>query len=423
MLSRKSFFFSVGFLLMSSLAIGQTARSPFSSYGIGEQYGTALAPNQGMGGVGYSNPQYLYINNQNPALLVYNSLTTFQAGLIGEKRTQHSDSVTEKSGNGNLNFLAISFPVKSGWWTTSFTLMPYSRLNYQLKYITPVSGTSANSVDVIEEGSGGINQLAWSNGVSISKSISVGLKAAYLFSSIVSQYSNLLVNTQVPISARVSDRTYISDFQFTPGVHIHLDSLGKKKYRFNIGLVYDLKTNLNAKFNQRVERWNPARLLDSVTVIANQGGTITVPANIMFGLSFSKPPYKWMAAVDASYADYSKYRDLAGKNPYKSNNWRIAGGFEFTPDRASLGSYLKRITYRTGVSLENYPFLVNGNAVKDFGITFGLSLPVNRISSLDFAFKWGKKGDRNLNTIEEDYFKIYFGLTFNDQWFIKRRFD
>jgi len=39
------------------------------------------------------------------------------------------------------------------------------------------------------------------------------------------------------------------------------------------------------------------------------------------------------------------------------------------------------------------------------------------------AFKWGKRGNKDENILEESYFKIYLGLTFNDQWFIKRKFD
>ncbi|MDZ4716618.1 MAG: hypothetical protein SH819_14225 [Cytophagales bacterium] len=418
-----SFNLFLGLLFSGSLAYGQAARSPFSSYGLGEQYGTALTQSMGMGGVGFSNPQFMSVNNQNPALLVYNRLTVFQAGLIGEQRTQTSDTLTEKSGNGNLNYLIMSFPVKSGWWTTSLGLMPYSRLNYRLNYFVPVAGTVSDKVDVIEEGTGGVNQFYWSNGVSINKDISVGLKIAYLFSSAENIYSNLLTTTVVPISAKIIDRTFISDFQFSPALSIHLDSLTSKNHRLNIGIVYDFKTNLDAKFNRRIERWNPVAMLDSATVIHNQPGIVTVPGNLMFGISFSKYPYKWTAAVDGSFSDYSLYRDLEGKNPYKSNNWKVAGGFEITPDRNSLGQYLKRVTYRTGVSLENYPFLANGNMVRDFGITFGLSLPVTRISTLDLALKVGKKGDLNLNTIEENYLKLYFGITFNDQWFIKRRFD
>jgi len=42
---------------------------------------------------------------------------------------------------------------------------------------------------------------------------------------------------------------------------------------------------------------------------------------------------------------------------------------------------------------------------------------------VDLAFKFGKRGSMDENILEESYFKIFFGLTFNDQWFIKRKFD
>ncbi|MEJ0054862.1 MAG: hypothetical protein WDN75_03945 [Bacteroidota bacterium] len=78
--------FLAGLLLTSSLAWGQAAKSPFSSYGIGEQFGTGLTQNMGMGGTGISNPSYYFVNNMNPALLPYNVRTMFQAGIIGEQR-------------------------------------------------------------------------------------------------------------------------------------------------------------------------------------------------------------------------------------------------------------------------------------------------------------------------------------------------
>ncbi len=413
-----------GLLLGSTMALGQAAKSPFSSIGLGEEFSTALTHNQGMGGVGISNPQYWYLNNLNPALLVFNRITTFEAGLIGESRKQKSATFSENSGSGNLNYIALGIPIKVTKWTAAISLMPYTRLNYEQQRIEPIQGDTT-FINVLEKGSGGINQFSFSNGVAINSKISVGLKATYFFSSTVNEYSNLLLGTQqvLLISPNIIERTFVSDFQITPAVSIHLDSLGRRReYKFNAGLVYDFKGNLDSKFNQIVERRNLAGIVDSVTTISNKPGTITIPSKISLGFSFSKL-YKWTAAVDATFSNYSQYRDLAGQNPYGANAWTVAAGYEITPDAGSLGSYLKRMTYRTGVSLQNSPYLANGNAVRDFGITFGLSLPVNRVSSLDMALKFGKKGDAALNTVEESYIKFYFGMTFNDQWFIKRRFD
>jgi hypothetical protein len=418
-------------IVSAGTAFGQAARSPFSSFGMGESFGSGMAHSQGMGGVGMSNPEYYWLNSQNPALLVFNRFTTFGAGVIGESRKQNSTELQEESGSGNLNYLCLGIPIMTTKysngvmrWTSSLSLMPYTRLNYQLSYKIPVIGTGLNTVDVTEKGSGGINQFAWSNGVSLSKSISVGLKMAYLFSATENEYSNRLSQTNqfLVYTPHVYERTFVSDFQFSPAISIHLDSVFHNNNRLNFGLMYDMKANLNTEFYQRAERWNGGTLIDSLTTIANAKGYITIPSVISGGISFQHG-YQWSVAVDGSYGSYTQYRGLGDNNPYDNDSWRVAAGFQFVPDLTSLSSYLKRVTYRTGVSLENEPYLVNGNPVKDFGITFGMSLPVTRLSSLDFALKVGKKGDKTLNTVEENYLKLYFGITFNDQWFIKRRFD
>lgn len=408
---------------MASIAFSQAARSPFSSFGIGEYYGNSLAHNQGMAGVGISNPQYYYLNNKNPALLVYNRLTVFEGGMLVEQRTARGDSTKEINSNGNLNYLIMGFPVKPGKWTTSAGLMPYSSVNFVLNYNNDIAG-STNTVDVTEKGSGGINQFFWSNGVALNQNLSLGLKATYLFSSIINETTNSLTNTtqQVSYFPTIYERSYIRDLDFSLGVSYHKDSLTNKNYRLNIGAVYDFKTDLNTQLSQRLERRPITKGADSVT-LATLNGNITLPQSISGGISFSKG-YQWTIGADFTYLDYKQYRGFDGKpSADVKSALRMALGFEFTPDLASPSSYLKRMTYRTGVSLDNYPYLVNNSNVKDFGINFGLSLPVSRISSLDIAVRFGKRGDLQTNTIEEKYFKLYFGVTFNDQWFIKRKFD
>jgi len=81
--------------------MGQAAQSPFSTFGIGEKYGDAMIHNQGMGGLGIETPQYFFLNNQNPALLVYNTLTIFEAGIIFESHGFKSDTLNEKAQAGN----------------------------------------------------------------------------------------------------------------------------------------------------------------------------------------------------------------------------------------------------------------------------------------------------------------------------------
>lgn len=405
-------------------SISQAAKTPFSSFGLGETFGNGLTQNQGMGGLGVSYPEYWHLNNVNPALLVFNTITVFEAGFIGEKKTIKGDSSSEKTGNGNLNYLAMGFPVKRGKWGTGFGLMPYTSVNYRLNYLAPIEN-STRTVDVVESGSGGINQLYWSNGIAIHPNLSVGLKATYFFGAIVNEFATALSESIqfITYSNNIYDRQSYSGFGFSSGISYHIDSLfSNKNYQLNIGVVYDFNSDIRGKYFERFERRNAGGIVDSVTLINNVAFHSTFPQTISGGVSFGKG-LDWMVGADFTYIDYSKYKDYNGSSGGANKGWQLALGGKIIPDAGSVTRYLKRVTYRTGVSLSEAPFLINGNTLRDFGINFGLSLPVSRISSLDMAVKVGKRGDLKTNTIEENYFKLYFGVTFNDQWFIKRRFD
>src|SRR6478735_4594933 len=123
------------FFLIAALAVdAQVASSPFSKLGIGDLTGTGIAQNQGMGGIGISNPSGWYLNNVNPALLVFNRITVFQAGMQYEKINESDGTNSQKFASANLNYLAIAFPVKLNKWTTAIGLMPFSVVNYKLSF-------------------------------------------------------------------------------------------------------------------------------------------------------------------------------------------------------------------------------------------------------------------------------------------------
>lgn len=415
----KKFFLLVVVVVASAKVWGQGASSPFTTYGIGDAYGNSLIHNQGMGGVGVSQPQYWFLNNQNPALLVYNNLTVFEAGVIVENRKLSSNTgINEKSSGGNMNYLATAFPIKLTKWTTSIGLMPYTNVDYGFQY----QEVDENDVTIIyrEEGTGGLTQLYWSNGVRLTKALSVGLKASYIFGSKEDSYSTWLSNTGY--ISTFAEKTVAKDFNFSAGLSFSKDSVGSKNLRISAGAVIDLASEMNAKRSDKffllTQRGD--------TIFSNQiddiKGTAKLPGVYTVGFSVSRG-IKWSVATEFTLQDWRQFRSVNEDDESGlTEAWRVALGGEFTPDPTGIGGYLKRVTYRTGFSYERNPFLVNGSQVKDFGINFGLSLPAGR-SSLNVAFKAGKRGNKAENTLEENYYKIYFGITFNDQWFIKRKFD
>jgi hypothetical protein len=427
MFLNKSGIYSLLLVLMITASFGQAARSPFSTFGIGEPYGNALIHNQGMGGTGVAQPQYWFLNNQNPALLVFNYYTIFESALLVESKTIKGDTTNVKSTGGNLSYLAAAFPVKPGKWTTSVGLMPFTNVNYEFVYYDSVRDNNNVVVDTIavqEQGSGGFNQLYWSNGYRLHDNWSVGLKIAYIFSSINNDYANTLINVNqpVPFLIAVKEQTYVNDFQFTGGLSFSQDSLGKRNdIIVSAGLTYSFATNLKARRTTTYERRLVSGSPLTLDTLVGDRGEISIPSGLLAGFSISKSAH-WSGSIEFGMQNWAKFNSLNEDDLGNLGQaWRAAIGGEYTPDYLS-SRLLDRVTYRIGFKYERYPFLINNNQLKDFGINFGFSLPTGR-SSIDLAFSTGKRGNRSENILEETYFRIYFGLTFNDQWFVRRKFD
>jgi hypothetical protein len=419
----KVFFCTALVVLTYNLVSAQAVKSPFTTFGVGDVFGNSMAHNQGMGGVGYSQPQVLFLNNQNPALLPYNVFSVFQAGIIAEDVTLSDGATSGKSRAGNLNYLAIAFPLKYRKASTAIGIKPYSKVNYSFSYTEQIEG-SDQTVPVLEEGTGGITELYWNNGFFINKNLSAGISLSYLFGNIIESYDGFAraQNQQIGFRVGIKEDTFAKGFQGGIGLAYTIDSLTKKNHRFNVGLVYKLNASLNSDFTTDLYTMNA---ITGDTVLTQRLGTVagktTLPASVGFGISYGKDR-KWNVGLDVTLQDWRNFRTV-NKDEEKnlSNSWRLALGGEFTPD-AIATNLLKRITYRTGFSYEQLPFFVNGNNVTDFGINFGLSVPAGR-SSIDLGFRTGRRGNVNDNQLSEQYWKLFLGVSLNDQWFIKRKFD
>lgn len=414
-------------IIVALKASGQTARTPFSTIGIGQPFTLSLIHNQGAGGTGIAQPQYWFLNNQNPALLVYNYYSVFAAGLSAENITVRSDTASTTSSGGNLSYLVAAFPVEPRKWTTSVGILPFTRVNYKFLYYESLFDINDNIIDTIavrESGLGGFNQIYWSNGIRLHDNWSVGVQAAHLFGAITSDYANTLinVNSPVPFLIAVEEQTYGKGYRFTGGLHFSKDSLGRRKdYVLSAGLTYAHQTTVKADKITRYERRNSSN--DPITrdTLSFVKGDIVIPGALQVGFAVSKAS-KWGAALEAGWQNWQRFSSLNEDDEgLLTKSWHMALGGELTPDYLSQ-KLLDRITYRAGFRFENSPFMVNGNQIKDFGINFGLSIPAGR-SSIDLALTAGQRGSRSKTSLDERYFRLYFGLTFNDQWFIRRKFD
>ncbi|MGY8910077.1 MAG: hypothetical protein ACKVIG_09490, partial [Flavobacteriales bacterium] len=122
--------------------------------------------------------------------------------------------------------------------------------------------------------------------------------------------------------------------------------------------------------------------------------------------------------------------NTTGAYRYGNSNRISLGGF-YLPKINSISSYWERITYRAGVRYENTGLLVDGSGntsnfteINDFGISFGLGLPLKRLSTVNMGFEFGKRGTIENNLIQENYFNFRLSLSLTDtNWFVKRKID
>ena len=107
---------------------------------------------------------------------------------------------------------------------------------------------------------------------------------------------------------------------------------------------------------------------------------------------------------------------------YESMSRMSLGGF-YIPKYDSFTNYLSRIVYRAGIRLENTGLELQNQTIKDFGITFGLGLPMSGLSKINIGVEMGQLGTLDAGLVKENYTNIMLGFSLSDVWFIKRKYD
>lgn len=422
-------------VLPSSLVLAQAGYSPYSSIGIGDIRGLGLTHNHGMGGVGISNGSGMFYNNANPALLYKNNLSVFSIGMTGEYKNVSTTDLSQTNYTGGFDHLMLGLPLVIDRWTIGLGLMPYSTVNYKYNTQEKVIGDPNADLFKAFEGSGGFNKVFLSNGLRLYKNLSVGLTVGYLFGSIKDE-----ISTQVRTTKQVNDTTTASFVSNTVLTTNRLTAgdlylLGGLAYRFpinnitglNVGLTYEMGGDIDGKLFQNIRNTSYRDNANFANdTLKETRGAMRLPSTLGIGLSYEKS-FHWTVGADLLLSNWSEYRDFSengeGGNNDFHNSYTISVGAEYIPDIASIDSYLERVVYRIGISHERLPYKINNEFINDFGINFGVSLPVRNYSSFNLAFQLGRRGTTDHNLIKENYFRVNLGITFNDRWFVRRRFD
>jgi len=187
-----------------------------------------------------------------------------------------------------------------------------------------------------------------------------------------------------------------------------------KETNFNLGFIYEFASNMNTKRSETLQIIDGSAEPVTDTIIYEAKGVTYLPQKFGGGISFSKT-YKWTLGIDYYSRNWAESNSDFGRDQNLTLSHEIILGGEFTPDFFSVKSYLSRVTYQMGLSYEQTPVKINNQNIDDFGINFGVSLPVGNASIFNFGFKYGQLGTTSNGLIKEDYFRISLGMIFNDR--------
>lgn len=401
--------------------------SPYSYFGIGDLRAINTVENQMMGGLGmYADS--IHINLKNPAAYSGLKLTTYTVGLSHKEVGLKSATEKQNTSVTNIDYLSIGMPI-SEKGAIGFGLMPYSSVGYQL-----VSGSgSQNEVTNIFSGEGGLNKVYMSLGYEVVKNLSLGATVNFNFGTIESQRVQTVENVQFGTIDRRTSKINGYDFNLAAN---YTPKVGEKNTLYT-SVMISTQSNLVSKNNRLLGSISPTtgqeiEVIDVDLDIQNLRSTeLKVPTITTLGLGYGENK-KWFIGAEYSFQTLSSFsNDFLGINNVQYQDASsIAVGAHIIPDYTSFTSYMKRITYRAGVRMDKTGMVVNNEEINNFGITFGLGLPLGarnasipNFSTLNFGFEIGKRGTTNASLIEENYFKVNIGLSLNDKWFIKRKIN
>lgn len=413
------------FVLAASLSsIAQSDLStPYSRFGLGDIYTNSPSTIlKGMGGVANAMSDKCLLNPSNPASYAsIDSLSLlFDAGFYIKTASFSTNRLSSNGSNASFNYVSFGLSATKRW-KIGAGIMPYTNREYNV--IT--EHHDLGSYKVAFQGEGGLNKAFFANGIKITKNLSVGATASYIFGTLFDNTSVYYPDSTSFLNGKRSINMRVNDFKLDYGL---LYRIPINKYSVTVGLTYSQGTKIASKrdifirsmfkgFGNQVE--SP---IDTLKYVKNENVNINIPNGYGVGISVDNGE-SWTIAADFNWAGWEGFT-MNGVNDSLQNSWNVAIGASYKPISTSISKYYKKITYRAGFHFDKTYYNLYGQSINKYGITFGFGLPVPRsLTSLNVAIELGSMGTVKHNLVKENYFNISVSMSINDRWFVKKRYQ
>jgi len=413
----------IAILFISALSFSQaTNSSPYSLFGIGDQAHLKTVEEIAMGQMGGALNSEFQLSFTNPASFGSLNYTTYV--FSGGNKTNFVDDGENQqtSSAAALSYIGLGIPIRGNQG-----LVMGLQLNTAVGYAI-VDQTFADDGSIVEldryYGNGGTNRVFLGYGYKFPFNLSLGAELAYVFggidNNVLNRRDNVQLATQQITNSNVKGTSVKLGIHYAPRI--------KDELRVKFGLATDLESTLKERGDVQVYSIinNDNSLGIPVDTLQSYDYTSTIISPLKTAISagigednkwFVGAEYTFHNPIEFSggiYDDVSFYR-------YGDFSNISVGGF-FTPNMNSISNYFNRVTYRAGFNYQKTGLIVNETEINEYGISFGVSLPMGlKLSNVNLGFELGKRGTTDNNLVEEKFFNFRMSLSLNDKWFRKQK--
>jgi hypothetical protein len=420
-----------GLVLLPAFLFAQfnnNTTSPFSRYGLGDLHSLSQGRTVAMGGASLGSRNSQQINYANPAS--YTSTDSlaflFEFGVNGKFSDYKNNLGSFSTNDVNFRYFSMSFPI-SRRFGAAMGLTPYSDVGYDVQVNQNIE--NSGPVRHLYYGEGSLTRAFLGLSVSPMKNFSIGANLFYFFGSLTRNSSIVFPENIEMYVIQKNDQLRLRDFGLNFGVQATIPL--ENEQSLTIGATLESKPKFTAFSSDiaykslyiSIPNSNPRGDLDTISYRDEVKDKIQMPLSAGIGVSYVKNN-KLELNADYYFQQWSKATFLGEPYHFLTDRSIIALGGEYIPDKFSIRSYTSRVAYRAGLNYENSYLLINNEQINEFGISFGVGLPVYRSNStINISAELGRRGSTKNDMVRENYLRLNFSVNLYDFWFVKRRFD
>ncbi len=341
---------------------------------------------------------------------------------------------TANARNTTLDYVNAGARITKGLGM-SFGFVPYSTIGYNFTTSARTGSTYTSSQTITSEttyyGNGGLHQMYFGLGWRPFADLSIGANVSYIWG----DYNHSLAQTFYEGSSSSSNYSTLNS-EWSSLIHT---------YKVDLGVQYPIRLSradwlclggtvgLGHTIGTEVEMLRYTSLGDSIET--STSNAFDLPYTISAGAAWNHQGRITIAA-DYTLEKWDGCRVPVSKTTSSGNEITVSQSEYTDRHKASLGveyirdplsrRYSDRIRYRLGASYATPYVRVNGaEGPSEMKLTAGVAVPLTNASKslVNVNLEWMRRAANDASLIKENYIMLHLGVTFNERWFMKWKFN